>query len=201
MPAYPEANRSDRLYAVAEDQGGYFTAADARTAGYDYPLQHFHVRRGNWIRVDRGIYRLRRFPRGDHEDLLRWWLWTRKLGAVSHESAAAVYELGDILPSKVHLTVPPGFRKKAPKAVVLHKAKLAPTEVEVREGFHVTRPLRTVLDLARAHLDPERLSAIVKAAIKEGLVDRRKILAVLAEMPEGIDPATQVTLQLAVREE
>lgn len=201
MSVYPEPNRADRLYALAEDQGGYFTAADARTAGYDYPLQHFHVRRGNWIRVDRGIYRLRRFPRGDHEDLLHWWLWTRKLGAVSHESAAAAYELGDILPSKVHLTVPPSFRKKAPEGVVLHKARLAASEVEIREGFRVTRPLRTILDLARADLDPERLSAVVKAAIKEGLLDRRKLLAVLAEMPEDIDPATQVTLQLAVREE
>ncbi len=195
-----KANRADRLYERAEGQGGYFTAADARAAGYDYPLQHFHVRRGNWVRVDRGIYRLRRFPHGDQEDLLRWWLWTRKLGAVSHESAAAVYELGDTLPSKVHLTVPPAFRKKAPDGVVLHKASLAASEVEIREGLRVTRVLRTILDLARAHLDPERLSAVVKTAVENGLADRRELLAVLAEMPKGIDPATLVTLQLAARD-
>jgi len=194
------ATQSDRLYALAESQGGYFTAADARAAGLDYPLQHFHVRRGNWIRVDRGIYRLRRCPTGEHEDLIRWWLWTRKRGAVSHESAAAIYELGDLLPSKVHLSVPPGFRKKPARGVVLYKAKLGAGDVEMREGFRVTRPLRTVLDLARGYLDPERLSEATKDAVRKGLLSRRDLLTVLARMPQGIDPATQVALQLAVQE-
>lgn len=192
--------RSDDLYALAERQGGYFTAADARSLGYDYPLQHFHVRRGNWIKVDRGIYRLRRFPASEHEDLLRWWLWSRKEGAVSHESAAVVYDVGDLLPSRVHLTVPPGFRKKPVRGVVLHKAKLSATEIEMREGLRVTSPMRTILDLARAHLDPERLSQVVKDVVTKGLAQKRDLLAVLAEMPKGIDSPTQVSLQLAIRE-
>ena len=64
----------------------------------------------------------------------------------------------------------------------------------------MTTPLRTILDLARAHLDPERLEAVVKDAIKKGLVEKKALLDILAKMPEGIDPSTQVTLQLAVRE-
>jgi predicted transcriptional regulator of viral defense system len=193
-------NRSDRLYTLAERQGGYFTAADAKAAGYDYPLQHFHVQRGNWIRVDRGTFRLKRFPSVDHDDLIRWWLWTRKLGVISHESAATVYDVGEILPAKVHLTVPPGFRKKTVGGVALHRAPLHAREVDVRDGFPVTTPLRTILDLAEARLDPDRLTAVVKAALRKGLVDRRAVLDVLATMPKHIDPSTQVTLQLAVRE-
>jgi len=64
----------------------------------------------------------------------------------------------------------------------------------------VTTPLRTILDLARKHLDPERLAAVVKDAIKKGLVEKKALLDTLAKMPKGIDPSTQVTLQLAVRE-
>ena len=192
--------RADRLYALAESQGGYFTAADAKALGYVYRYQHFHVKQGNWVKVDRGIYRLKRFPSSSHEDLIRWWLWSRKKGAISHESAAAVFELGDVLPSKTHLTVPPDFRKKSDAGVVLHKALLDEKDVEVREGCPVTTPLRTILDLARAHLDPERLEAVVKDAIKKGLVEKKALLDILAKMPEGIDPSTQVTLQLAVRE-
>lgn len=192
--------RADRLYALAESQGGYFTAGDAKSAGYDYALQHFHVRRGNWTRVDRGIYRLKRFPSGEYEDLIRWWLWSRKEGAISHEPAAAVYRLGDILPSKVHLTVPLSFRKKVPQGVILHKAKLDPSDVEMREGFRITTPLRTVLDLARQHLDPERLTAAVKDGVRKGLLDRRALLSVLDKAPADLDVPTQVTLQLAVRE-
>ncbi len=192
-------SRSDRLYSLAERQGGYFTAADAKVVGYGYPLQHFHVRRGHWIRVDRGSYRLKHFPAVAHEDLIRCWLWSRKQGAISHESAAMVYELGDLLPAKVHLTVPPTFRKRPTEGIVLHRASLQAGDVEMRDGIPLTTPLRTVLDLAQAHLDPERLTAVVKDALRRGLVDRGALLAVLATMPPGIDPSTHVTLQLAVR--
>jgi predicted transcriptional regulator of viral defense system len=194
------AAKSDRLYSLAESQGGHFTAADAKAVGYGYPLQHFHVRRGRWIRVDRGTYRLKHFPSGAHEDLIRWWLWSRKRGVISHESAAAVYEIGDLLPTAAHLTVPPTFRKRLTAGVVLHRASLQSGDVEVRDGIPLTTPLRTVLDLAKARLDPERLAAVVKDALRKGLIDRGALLAELATMPEGIDPSTQVTLQLAVRE-
>ena len=193
-------SRADRLYALAETQGGYFTAADAKALGYIYRSQHFHVQQGNWIRVDRGIYRLKRFPSPSHEDMIRWWLWSRKKGAISHESAAAVYDLGDVLPPKTHLTVPPGFRKKATNRLVLHKAQLGKTDVEAREGLQVTTPLRTVLDLARGHTDPERLTAVVNDAIKKGLLRKESLLNALAKMPKDIDPSAQVTLELAVRE-
>lgn len=190
--------KARRLYELAEGQGGYFTAADAKACGYDYPHQHFHVKQENWIRVDHGIYRLKRFPAAKHEDLIRWWLWSRKKGVISHETAAAVYELGDLLPAKVHLTVPVGFRKKLVRAVVLHKARLEPFEINHRHGFPITSPLRTVIDLAKAHLDPERLSAVVKDAVREGLIRSRDLLDILSKMPKGIDPSTQATLQLAV---
>jgi predicted transcriptional regulator of viral defense system len=192
--------RRDRLYALAETQGGYFTAADAKALGYVYPHQFFHVKRGNWVRVDRGLFRLKHFPAAAHEDLIRWWLWSRKQGVISHESAAAVYDLGDVLPSKTHLTVPPGFRKKRPGSVILHRAQLESTDVETREGFRITTPLRTILDLARVHLDPERLRAVTRDALKQGLIDRKALLTYLGKMPEDIDLTSQVTLQLAVGE-
>ena len=192
--------KSHRLFEVAESQQGYFTSADAKRLGYDYPHQHFHVRQGNWIRVDHGIYRLKKFPAARHEDLMRWWLWSRKKAVMSHETAAALYELGDLLPSKVHLTVPPDFRKRPVKSLVLHKADVSAAEIERREGFHVTKPLRTILDLARSHLDDERLSAVTKDAIKKGLLSRKELLEALAKMPKGIDPSAQATLQVAVRE-
>jgi len=46
------------LYQIAASQGGYFSAAQAREAGYTYRQQHFHRSRGHWLLVDRGIFRL-----------------------------------------------------------------------------------------------------------------------------------------------
>jgi predicted transcriptional regulator of viral defense system len=194
-------SNADRLYRLAETQGGYFTAADAKALGYLYRYQHFHVKQGNWVRVDRGIYRLKRFPSAGHEDLIRWWLWSRKKGVISHESAAAVYDLGDVLPVKTHLTVPPDFRKKATDGVKLHKAQIGAKEVETRDGFRITSPLRTILDLARVRLDQERLAAVVKDALKKGLIDGKVLLNILTKTPKDIAPSEQVTLQLALREE
>lgn len=195
-----KADKSQRLFEVAESQEGYFTSADAKKLGYDYPHQHFHVKQGNWIRVDHGIYRLKKFPAAAHEDLMRWWLWSRKKGVISHETAAALYELGDLLPAKTHLSVPANFRKKPTKNVVLHKADLRESEIEKRDGLPVTTALRTILDLARSHLDDERLTAVTRDAITKSLLSKRELLEALAKVPKDIDPSTQATLQIAVRE-
>src|ERR671923_2399743 len=197
---YSRAEKSHHLFEVAESQAGYFTSADAKKLGYDYPHQHFHVSQGNWIRVDHGIYRLKKFPAAKHEDLMRWWLWSRRKAVLSHDTAAAIYDLGDLLPGKIHLTVPPNFRKKPVENIVLHKATLNDAEIDKRDDLPVTSPLRTILDLARSRLDDERLTAVTKDAIQKGLLSRQQLLNALAMIPKDIELSTQATLQIAARE-
>jgi predicted transcriptional regulator of viral defense system len=165
------------LYQVASNQGGYFTAAQARRAGYTYSQHHFHVSRGNWLKVDRGIFRLRDFPHGEREDLIRWSLWSRNQAGVpqavvSYDTALTIHELSDVMPARIHLTVPKGFLKKAPPGCVLHTASLAPAEVESRTGYRVTTPLRTLLDVADSPLSQEHLNRAVHDALERGLVRR-----------------------------
>lgn len=190
------------LLAIASDQAGYFTASQACSVGYTYRQQHFHRERGNWLLIDHGLFRLRDYPHSRYEDLIRWVLWTRDRashiqGVVSHETAISVYDLGDLLPAKIHLTVPPRFRKKSPgPGIVMHKAYLDRSEVTRWEGVSITSPLRTVMDLARIPLDPERLSAVVRDALQTGLILRRELLDALSTRPEVKDPLTNVLLQL-----
>lgn len=165
------------LYEIASAQGGYFTSAQARQAGYAYSQQHFHVRRGNWLKIDRGLLRLRNFPPGEREDLIRWSLWSRNQegvpqAVVSHDTALEVHGLSDVMPSQVHLTVPKGFRKRVPPGCVLHKADLAPNDVELRTGYRITTPLRTLLDAAGSALSQEHLNRAVVDALQQGLVRR-----------------------------
>ena len=50
------------LYALAEEQAGYLTAAQARSAGlHQVRLAQLH-RGGDIERVTRGVYRLTRYP-------------------------------------------------------------------------------------------------------------------------------------------
>ena len=176
MPEGDRQTRRRRIYDIAGTQGGYFTAAQALGAGYPYQAQRYHVDRENWQRVDRGLFRLPEWPVSEHEDLIRWGQWSRGRGVVSHETALSVHDLGDVNPARVHLTVPPGFRKQA-EGVVLHRGALLDSDVQQREGFRVTTPLRSVLDVAAGELDLDQLATVVAEALQRGLFTRRMLLA------------------------
>lgn len=168
-----------RLYEFAVPQGGYFTAAQAVRAGYPKQLQHYHVKRGNWVREAWAIYRLPEWPRSSYDDLILWTLWSRGVAVASHQTAMAVHGISDLMPARIYLTVPPGFRKRPPPGLVLYRGRLAPHDIEQREGFRVTTPLRTLIDAACVALDPERLSAGIRDAILKGLLGDRQIEAAI----------------------
>ena len=163
------------LREFASDQAGYFTAAEALALGYTYRQQHFHRMRGNWRRVDRGIFRLPDFPASPNENLVRWVLWSRDRrgrpqAVVSHDTALRVHELGDLMPRAIHLTVPQGFRKRTPRGIVAHRGQVPAAAREQHVGFWVTTPLRTLLDAAESALSPEHLTSAVQDALERGLV-------------------------------
>src|SRR3954471_18756408 len=113
------------LFSIAEAQSGYFTTAQAAGAGYSLPLLHKYLANGRVLRVRRGFYRLVHFPASEHEDLVVLWLWTGQAGVFSHETALALHDLSDVLPSKVHMTVPASWRSRrlrVPPGLVLHHA-------------------------------------------------------------------------------
>ncbi len=181
-----EHAREERLFEVADRQAGYFTAKQARKAGYGYPLQHYHRERGHWVSAGHGLFRLRRYPEGENEQLTRLWLWSRNQegepqAVVSHETALAMWGLSDLMPERVHLSAPKGFRKRPPAGVVLHKADLAEGDVEELDSVPVTTPLRTLIDAARdRRVSPEHLDAAAREAVERGLVRRRKLREALS---------------------
>ncbi|MBI5366574.1 MAG: hypothetical protein HZA54_06025 [Planctomycetes bacterium] len=176
-----------RLYAIAEAQAGYFTAAQALEAGYSRRLQHYHVHRGHWWRIERAIYRLREFPSQPHEDLVRWTLWSRGAGVISHETAAAVHELGDFMPARVHLTVPTAFRKRAAPGVVLHRGQVPLGDFRTAMGFTVTTPLRTFLDLVSSATEEEYLIGYLAEALERGAL----LASDVAERGARLDPESR----------
>ena len=175
MPVQDRTDLRRRLLAIAARQSGYFSAAQALEVGYSYPAQSYHAKRGNWLHVDRGIYRLPEWPTGPREDLVRWSLWSRDRAVVSHETALSVHELGDVDPAHVHLTVPRNFRQRNP-GVVVHLAELPSRDVEEHDGFRVTTPLRSLLDVAAGELDLDQLAQAIEEALSRGMTTRRALL-------------------------
>ncbi len=146
--------RQRELYQIAEAQGGYFTTKQAASLGYASTKRDYHVRVGNWLREQRGIYRLALFPESDHSDLMLWWLWSRDRsdqpsGVYSHQTALSLHELTDVNPSQLDMTVPPSFRRSVsvPRILRLHYGHVSEAEQEVLFSVPVTGALRTILDV------------------------------------------------------
>ncbi|MCC6223134.1 MAG: type IV toxin-antitoxin system AbiEi family antitoxin domain-containing protein [Thermoleophilia bacterium] len=175
MPVRDRIDRRRRIARLAAAQSGYFTAAQAREAGYSYSAQRYHVHRGNWHQVDRALFRLPEWPVGPHEHLARWTLWSRGRAVVSNETALAVHGLGDVNPARVHLTVPRGFRQQA-HGVILHRGEVPDADRWEQGGYRVTTPLRSVLDVAAGNLEVAQLATVIADALDRGAFTRRMLL-------------------------
>lgn len=169
---------SQKLFQTALDQQGYFTTRQAVAAGYSEKNHAFHVKRGNWVREQRGIYRLAQLPLPQDSDLILWSLWSRDRksqaqGTYSHQTALRIHEITDLNPSKLHMTVPPTFRRSVPipKVLVLHEGVVTPKDIEQKKGYAVTSVRRTLEDLIR---EQSVTLAIIRQGVKEGI--RRGIL-------------------------
>jgi hypothetical protein len=166
------------LLSVAGLQQGLFTAKQAEAAGYSDESRVYQVRVGNWFRKARGVYQLADYPATERPDLVLWSLWTRGVddqpqGVYSHQTALALHDLSDLQPAKLHLTVPPTFRRRSriPDGLVLHVGVLSDSEVEEGDGYRVTRPIRAILDLLRGgDVHPEILREALRDGVTRGLI-------------------------------
>jgi predicted transcriptional regulator of viral defense system len=176
----------EQLYQVAQRQGGFFTARQARLSGYADNTHPHHVRNGNWVREYRGIYRLSRFPLATRPDLMLWQLWAHNRrgepqGTFSHNTALSLHALSDVMPAKLDMTVPPGFQRMAaiPRVLRLHGGRLADDDIEMTDGVRVTTPLRTLVDV----VVEDRLAADLQVqafreALQRGLVMAQQLAQV-----------------------
>jgi predicted transcriptional regulator of viral defense system len=190
------ADRRDlrrRLFALAADQAGYFTAAQAKAIGYSYPAQAHHVGAGNWIRVDRGIFRLADWVPGIHDELARWHLWSKERAVVSHDTALGVHEVSEFESPRIHLTVPPGFRMQH-DALILHTADLPAEDVEIRPGFRLTALTRSLIDVAAEHPDEDQLARAIDEALARGTITLRQLRA----RAEAVNPLAALRIERAL---
>lgn len=156
------------VYNLAEDQMGYITTAQAAEAGVSPMTLVMMTRRGALERTSRGVYRLVDFPSYPLAQYMQATLWPyERPGVLSHETALALYEMSDIDPAKVHITVPTKFRiqRQVPSYIIVHRADLAASDVTIFERMPITTPERTVRDCIAADLGP----ALINQAIEDGL--------------------------------
>lgn len=175
------------IFDVGADQYGYLTVEQASEAGVRARTLHAMTRRGTLQHVSNGLYRISAISPSPRSEFMEASLWPRKVrGVISHESALVLHGLSDVNPARIHLTVPRRHRilRRVPPLYVVHRADLAPAEVEHVDGIAVTSPVRTIRDCHAAHLGRALLRQAVEDGLRLGLLrsaDAERLSAELLE--------------------
>lgn len=181
MPAVsPKTPKWDQLFDLATTQDGYFTTKQATALGYSSQLLNHHVKAKRLLRPHRGIYRIVHFPPGDRDELMIEWLWSDREGVFSHETALGLHELSDLMPTRIHLSLPTTSkrRRRAREHVTVHYADIPITDRTWIANVPATTPRRTLIDCAMAGLQPEFLQQAAQQALRRGLIARGDIVEV-----------------------
>ena len=183
-------DHASALSAVAAEQGGLVTSAQAAKVGVTPLALSRLTEKGLLERVSHGVYAfsvspdLNRTIRGEWlalapdvfvADRLR----DPSLGVVSHTSAAVVHDLGDFLEPKHEFTMP--SRRQSRRPIRIHRGDLAFDDVTIADGMLVTTPQRTVADLVADFRDLEHVSRVVRDALRR---DRCTVSSIAARLDQ-----------------
>jgi very-short-patch-repair endonuclease len=157
------------LWALIERQHGVVTRAQLVEHGLSENAIKHRLAKGRLHRIWRGVYAAGRPELTMHG---RWMAAAMACGAgaaLSHESAAALWEIRPRRGGEIEVSVPQRVVRHRKGITVRRRAWLAPEEVTRHHGIPVTTPVCTLVDIA-ARLDRDRLEAAINEADKRGLV-------------------------------
>jgi predicted transcriptional regulator of viral defense system len=172
-----------KLLDHAHQQYGYITPDDARELHLDPTVLRIMAARDLIERVHRGIYRMPAVPVTGLDEYMAAVLWTRRRGVLSHETALDLYDLCDVNPTAIHLTVPVGWRtrKATPATYRLHHEQLGEQDVGWHEGIPIVAPERAIRGAVADGLAPGLAEQAIRTAVDRGLITGPVAAALPAE--------------------
>lgn len=161
------------ITATAAVQLGLISSAQALAAGLSAGQIRYRVKKGAWIPVVRGVYRLAGVPTSWQQRALAPCLSHIGLHAVSQLTAVRCHDLASSSPIRPDVTVPMGQTSRLSGATT-HRARLTPIDIERVGPIPVTTMERTLVDCA-AILPPVRLQRLVDAAMHTKRITARSV--------------------------
>jgi predicted transcriptional regulator of viral defense system len=164
----------EQLLERAHEQHGHLRPDDARALNLDPKRLVDLERRGQAVRVAQGIYRLNLVPHDDLEEYLVATMWPKGLGVISHETALDLYDLCDINPSHIDVTVPPTYRvtRDVPPGYRLHRRQVRDDEVTLWQAIPIVTVTRAILDCIESHVRAGLIEQAVEAAQRTARITR-----------------------------
>lgn len=166
-----------QLAEVANDSHGFIKPDDARAADIN-PINLVRMaERGQLERRGNALYRFPLAPSGPLDAYMEAALWPRGAdGVISHESALELYELSDVHPRRIHVTVPREhrIRRKIPAIYRIHHEDLGSREVGRLEGIPIVTPEHAIRQAHSAKLGPALIAQAVDHGERNGRLTRRQ---------------------------
>lgn len=181
-------DRFNELAELAADRFGLVTLDDTRAVGYLDNSVAQMARRGRLERISQGVYRIPFMPGGQLGPYMAAALWPVGVrGVLSHETALDLWEVSDISPAKVHITVPRGHRPRrpVPTSYVIHHESLADSEIATIQGVPVVTLERAIRECADDHVGLDLIEQAVRTGRARGVLTSEQAAALVAEL--GLD--------------
>lgn len=180
---------AEAVEALAKKQEGMVERAQLRRLGVTRGQLEWEVKRGRWLRMLPGVFRLAQWPEGP---IQRFWaagLWEGEGAHLSHESAASLWGLTVREPRLVHVTAPHDLRSPVVWLRTHCRQPLPRRMLRERRGLWVTSPSRTLLDIG-AILEPLELEGMVQRALQRRLTTPHELKTMLGGIDTQSTPGT-----------
>jgi very-short-patch-repair endonuclease len=184
--------RSRSAWELAARQHGVVTRRQLLALGFGRRSIEHRVARGRLFPVSLGVYAVG-WPALDRR---RQWMAAVLAGgdgaALSHRSAAALYEMGDE-GRWIEVSVRRPCELRRPGIRFRGRPSLRAEDIVLRDGIPTTSPARTLVDLA-TELEPVALERAVNDADKRDLIDPEALRAELKRFcgTPGVRPLRQL---------
>ncbi|GAA3020885.1 type IV toxin-antitoxin system AbiEi family antitoxin domain-containing protein [Actinokineospora globicatena] len=169
------------LGAFTAEQWGMVTSRQAGGVGVDGVTLHRLEKTGHLDRVRRGVYAATTAVRSGAREEQAAWLaldpgtpaWMREPlavngGVLSHQSAARLHGLGDLVDDRITISAPKRRTSRDPD-LWFKTTHLDDDDVTSLDGLPVTTAVRTICDLLDQHVDGSHVAAIIRQAVEANL--------------------------------
>ena len=179
------AEQEKALYQIAEDQGGYFSIAQASSIGIRRNQIYRATGQGTIEKAYHGVYRLGLFPANRFEEIYAAMVSLGGNAVVGYETAFYIYDLSDIIPNEIHFILPRSSSRRR-KHIRMHTAALPPEDITSFEGFQITTVSRTIIDILSTNGDFDQIRLAISQALDRGLTTHEKLIHQAKQRSEKI---------------
>ena len=172
---------SQAVWALVRKQHGVIAHHQLVAHGFSPRAIRRRIEKGRLHPIWRSVYAVGRPQLTEYG---RWMAAVLACGpeaALSHATAAALWEIGPNSNGPIHISIPAGFRPRHPGIVGHRRASFTDDDVTRHRGIPVTTPVCTLIDLA-ARGTRHELESAINEADKRDLVDPEALRNALDEV-------------------